>query len=59
MARVIIIQIYIFLGIRKNNSQLIELQDSGNNRQMQMQEEQKLQVLQQQEQSIRQLEVCN
>lgn len=58
MAR-IIIQIHIFLGIRKNNSQLIELQDSGNNRQMQMQEEQKLQVLQQQEQSIRQLEVCN
>lgn len=47
-----------FLSGYKKDEQLIELQDSSSNRQqMQLQEESELRALQEQEQSIRQLEV--
>lgn len=47
----------IWLGGYKRDDQLIELQDSNAPRQQQIQEEADLRALQEQEQSIRQLEV--
>lgn len=44
-------------GYKNKDQQLIELQDSGARKQIQMQDEADLQALQEQEQSIRQLEV--
>lgn len=44
-------------GYKSKDQQLIELQDSGTRQQMQLQEEADLRALQEQEQSIRQLEV--
>lgn len=44
-------------GYKSKDQQLIELQDSGARKQIQMQEEADLRALQEQEQSIRQLEV--
>lgn len=44
-------------GYKNKDQQLIELQDSGARQQLQLQEEADLRALQEQEQSIRQLEV--
>lgn len=49
--------LFILAGYNNKDEQLIELQDSGARKQVQLQEEADLRALQEQEQSIRQLEV--
>lgn len=53
------LNVIIIAGYKSKDQQLIELQDSGARTQMQIQEEADLRALQEQEQSIRQLEVIN
>lgn len=57
ICKVKILNFIISLGGYKRDDQLIELQDSTAPRQQQIQEEAELRALQEQEQSIRQLEV--